>query len=118
MNLKFKFLILAVIHLFYLLFLNYKIWKILFIFLKLISVVRQVYSGALQLNNQNFDATLSGHELVFVNFYANWCRFSQMLEPIYDDFADKAARELPVISTINKLIIFLKLKENWIFLGW
>jgi thiol-disulfide isomerase/thioredoxin len=50
-------------------------------------------NGALSLNNQNFDTTLSSHELVFINFYANWCRFSQMLEPIYDEFATKLAQE-------------------------
>jgi len=57
--------------------------------------VDRVHSGAIVLNMQNFDSVLSGHELVLVNYYANWCRFSQMLEPIFDEFADKLAQELP-----------------------
>ncbi|CAF0823024.1 unnamed protein product [Brachionus calyciflorus] len=61
----------------------------------LVSLVSNVYSGALQLNGQNYDSTLAGHELVFVNFYASWCRFSQMLEPIFNEFADKVAAEIP-----------------------
>lgn len=28
--------------------------------------------GALVLNQQNFDSTLASHELVMVNYYANW----------------------------------------------
>lgn len=71
--------------------------NIYFKFLLLISVclIKKVSSGALQLNSQNYDQTLSGHELVFVNFYASWCRFSQMLDPIFNEFADKVATELP-----------------------
>jgi endoplasmic reticulum resident protein 44 len=40
--------------------------------------------------------SLASNEVVFVNFYANWCRFSQMLNPIYDQFADKVEKEFPV----------------------
>ncbi|CAF1683796.1 unnamed protein product, partial [Adineta ricciae] len=29
------------------------------------------------------------NEFVLINFYANWCRFSQILNPIYDQLADK-----------------------------
>jgi thiol-disulfide isomerase/thioredoxin len=31
-----------------------------------------------------------------MNFYANWCRFSQMLDPIFNELADKVAKEFPV----------------------
>lgn len=40
--------------------------------------------------------SLGRYELVFLNFYADWCRFSQMLAPIFEDAADKAAKEIPV----------------------
>ena len=33
-------------------------------------------------------------ELVLVNFYADWCRFSNMLEPIWDGGADLVAKKL------------------------
>jgi len=39
---------------------------------------------------------LASNQVVFINFYANWCRFSQMLDPIYNELADKVAREFPV----------------------
>jgi len=54
-----------------------------------------VQPGAVQVKTDNADSYLGGHELVFLNFYANWCRFSQMLEPIYDEFADKISKEYP-----------------------
>ena len=34
-------------------------------------------------------------ELVLINFYADWCRFSNMLQPIFDEAADKVAAEFP-----------------------
>ena len=34
-------------------------------------------------------------ELVLINFYADWCRFSNMLAPIFDEAADKVASEFP-----------------------
>jgi len=59
------------------------------------SYLTYVYGGAIQLTSSNIDSILSSHEVVFVNFYANWCRFSQMLDPIYNDLADKVAKEFP-----------------------
>lgn len=31
----------------------------------------------------------ASNELVFINFYAEWCRFSNLLQPIFDEAADK-----------------------------
>ncbi|XP_071942733.1 endoplasmic reticulum resident protein 44-like [Antedon mediterranea] len=39
------------------------------------------------LNQGNIDQILNGHKVVFVNFYADWCRFSQMLKPIFESAA-------------------------------
>jgi len=36
---------------------------------------------------------LQSNELVFVNFYADWCRFSQMLTPVYEEAARKVEAE-------------------------
>jgi endoplasmic reticulum resident protein 44 len=52
-------------------------------------------SGAVQLDASNIDAILEHNEFVFINFYADWCRFSNMLAPIWDEGADKIAAELP-----------------------
>ena len=38
---------------------------------------------------------LAEHEFVFINFYADWCRFSNMLAPIWDEAADKAKEKFP-----------------------
>ncbi|GLV32838.1 Endoplasmic reticulum protein 44 [Carabus blaptoides fortunei] len=57
-------------------------------------------SGAVQLTQQNLDMTLASNELVFINFYAEWCRFSNMLQPIFDEAADKVAAEFPEVGKV------------------
>ena len=52
-----------------------------------------INSGAIQLNPDNIEAILKDNELVFINFYADWCRFSNMLAPIWDEAADKINAE-------------------------
>jgi len=54
-----------------------------------------INSGAVQLDSNNIDATLADNEFVFINFYADWCRFSNMLSPVWDEAADKAVKEFP-----------------------
>jgi len=51
-------------------------------------------SGAVQLDASNIDGILENNDFVFINFYADWCRFSNMLAPIWDEGADKIAAEL------------------------
>lgn len=36
------------------------------------------------------------YELVFLNFYADWCRFSQLLAPVFEEAAAKATQLYPV----------------------
>lgn len=38
---------------------------------------------------------LHHNELVFVNFYADWCRFSNLLAPIFDEAAENVKKEFP-----------------------
>ena len=52
-------------------------------------------SGAIQLDPGNIDGIIENNDLVLVNFYADWCRFSNMLAPIWDQTADKVAQEFP-----------------------
>lgn len=52
-------------------------------------------SGAVALTQATVDTTLASNELVFINFYADWCRFSNLLAPIFDEAADKIAAEFP-----------------------
>eukprot|EP00730_Choanoeca_flexa_P018242 TRINITY_DN8863_c0_g1_i1.p1 TRINITY_DN8863_c0_g1~~TRINITY_DN8863_c0_g1_i1.p1 ORF type:complete len:483 (+),score=160.56 TRINITY_DN8863_c0_g1_i1:23-1471(+) len=37
----------------------------------------------IQVDDSNFEQTISQYEVVLVNFYADWCRFCQMLKPVY-----------------------------------
>ncbi|XP_026478287.1 endoplasmic reticulum resident protein 44-like [Ctenocephalides felis] len=51
--------------------------------------------GATPLTQANIDMTLASNELVFINFYAEWCRFSNLLQPIFDEAADKINEAFP-----------------------
>ncbi|XP_050533415.1 endoplasmic reticulum resident protein 44-like [Daktulosphaira vitifoliae] len=51
----------------------------------------KIVDGALPLNSKNIDMTLASNELVIINFYADWCRFSGMLTPIFNEAANKIA---------------------------
>jgi hypothetical protein len=46
-------------------------------------------ADVLQLNNDNIEEALNTHELVIVNFYADWCRFSQNLKPDFLKSSDQ-----------------------------
>lgn len=69
------------------------------IFFYFVMVVYMFYnptdSGAVQLKTDNLDMTLASNELVFINFYAEWCRFSNLLQPIFDEAADKVKQDFP-----------------------
>lgn len=39
----------------------------------------------IDLTSTNFQTVLDSHELVLVDFYASWCYFSNMLDPIFSD---------------------------------
>ena len=52
--------------------------------------------AAPQVSNLNFlkpDYFSTETKMMMVNFYADWCRFSRMLEPVFKDAAAKAAEE-------------------------
>ncbi|XP_076062689.1 endoplasmic reticulum protein 44 [Oratosquilla oratoria] len=57
--------------------------------------LRGCYAGATQLDSSNFDDLIGNNEIVFINFYADWCRFSNMLAPTWDESADKVRELFP-----------------------
>ncbi|GAB1865300.1 Endoplasmic reticulum resident protein 44 isoform X1 [Camponotus japonicus] len=59
------------------------------------NIAEEIGEGAVSLTYNNIDATLADNELVFINFYAQWCRFSNLLAPIFDKAADKIRAEFP-----------------------
>ncbi|KAJ2952648.1 hypothetical protein O0L34_g6980 [Tuta absoluta] len=72
-------------------FLNSKFYAI-FIILICHCFYNPTDSGAVQITQSNLDMVLASNEVVFINFYAEWCRFSNMLMPIFDDAADEVAK--------------------------
>ncbi|KAE9547801.1 hypothetical protein FO519_008988 [Halicephalobus sp. NKZ332] len=50
---------------------------------------RQGSAAVIELTDSNIDAILQSHQLVFVNFYADWCRFSQHLKPIFEESSNQ-----------------------------
>ena len=72
----------------------------LFAFLIYTSLIHESDSGAVQLDNNNIDQILADNEFVFINFYADWCRFSNMLAPIWDEGADKISSEMAGKSVV------------------
>jgi len=66
-----------------------------FIVLLLATFFNNYLSSSVQLHSSNINDILLHNELVFVNFYADWCRFSQILSPVYDEAAGKVKEEFP-----------------------
>ncbi|CDS36497.1 Thioredoxin fold [Echinococcus multilocularis] len=50
-------------------------------------------ASVLDLNTANFLDVLKAHEFVLVNFYAEWCRFSRDLAPIFMSTGESVAQE-------------------------
>jgi endoplasmic reticulum resident protein 44 len=74
------------------------LWKGLFLVLAQLAVIysnNPTNSGAVELESSTFDNVIASTDLVFINFYADWCRFSNMLAPIFNEAADKINAEFP-----------------------
>lgn len=54
-----------------------------------------VLNNKIPKNYNDFFLISADNEFVFINFYADWCRFSNMLSPVWDEAADKAMKEFP-----------------------
>ncbi|KAH8419333.1 hypothetical protein KR222_005666, partial [Zaprionus bogoriensis] len=52
-------------------------------------------TSVLQINQSNFNDTITAYEVVFINFYADWCHFSMRLAPIFEQAAVRLAEDLP-----------------------
>ncbi|XP_067093423.1 endoplasmic reticulum resident protein 44 [Osmerus mordax] len=52
------------------------------------------------LDSGNIDDILNNAGVSLVNFYADWCRFSQMLHPIFEEASNVAREEYPEASQV------------------
>ncbi|ESO06710.1 hypothetical protein HELRODRAFT_106306 [Helobdella robusta] len=58
-------------------------------------VLKVAVADVIPLNSDNINTILNSNELVMVNFYADWCRFSQMLTPIFEEAERKVKEKHP-----------------------
>ncbi|XP_062395552.1 endoplasmic reticulum resident protein 44 [Sardina pilchardus] len=54
-----------------------------------------VWGEITSLDAGNIDDTLNNAGVALVNFYADWCRFSQMLHPIFEESSNVVREEFP-----------------------
>ncbi|XP_073443725.1 endoplasmic reticulum resident protein 44-like [Dendrobates tinctorius] len=52
-------------------------------------------SDIINLESSNIDDILGNADIALVNFYADWCRFSQMLHPIFEEASNIITEEYP-----------------------
>lgn len=64
-----------------------------FIILLLACIFSHGQCGVQPLTAETIDPLLTGYKVVFVNFYADWCRFSRMLAPIFEEASNLVAKE-------------------------
>ncbi|XP_030014484.1 endoplasmic reticulum resident protein 44 isoform X1 [Sphaeramia orbicularis] len=52
------------------------------------------------LDSANIDEVLNNAGVALVNFYADWCRFSQMLHPIFEEASNVVREEFPDMKQV------------------
>jgi len=63
-----------------------------------LTYIPTVNSEALAITNENYDDVTKNSKVAFINFYADWCMFSQQLAPIFHKTADALREELPDVK--------------------
>ncbi|OQV11722.1 Endoplasmic reticulum resident protein 44 [Hypsibius exemplaris] len=57
-------------------------------------------SEVLDIGKDNIEAIVAQYDVVFVNFYAEWCKFSRMLAPIFEQTAAKIKADYPQVNRV------------------
>ncbi|KAI6203142.1 hypothetical protein M3Y94_00522200 [Aphelenchoides besseyi] len=55
----------------------------------ILSTFDVAWGTVLAFDSNNIDAAIQNNQIVFVNFYADWCRFSQILKPIFEEASEQ-----------------------------
>ncbi|BFF94928.1 endoplasmic reticulum resident protein 44-like [Drosophila madeirensis] len=58
-------------------------------------------SNVTQISEANINSTLSSNEVLFLNFYADWCHFSKRLAPIFEHAATQLKLEFPAPGKVQ-----------------
>uniref|UniRef100_A0A8C8FC67 Thioredoxin domain-containing protein n=1 Tax=Oncorhynchus tshawytscha TaxID=74940 RepID=A0A8C8FC67_ONCTS len=59
------------------------------------------FTGSIaSLDTGNIEDILNNAGVALVNFYADWCRFSQMLQPIFEEASNIAREEFPDVTQV------------------
>ncbi|KAG5271896.1 hypothetical protein AALO_G00185330 [Alosa alosa] len=66
-----------------------------FTILLVVGLYSPVWGEITSLDAGNIDDTLNNAGVALVNFYADWCRFSQMLHPIFEEASNVVREEYP-----------------------
>eukprot|EP01137_Pigoraptor_chileana_P036461 Opistho-2@32092 len=61
----------------------------------------EIKKEVVTLNSDNFQASIASREFAMVNFYADWCRFSQMLAPVFDQAASLLSSDKVMLARVN-----------------
>lgn len=74
------------------------IWAL---FLVMILGSSSVSGEVVALTDSNVDSVLQSNDIVLVNFYADWCRFSQILKPTFEEAGNKVKEEITTPGKIT-----------------
>lgn len=70
------------------------------IFLTITLLIKGAFSEVITLNGANIGSVIGSNEVLFINFYADWCRFSQILTPVFEEASNKIKEEFPAQGKI------------------
>jgi thiol-disulfide isomerase/thioredoxin len=63
------------------------------VILLLVLQIYRINGEAVHLNKENLEEFKRSKKIMLMNFYADWCRYSSALKPIYDKAADQISTE-------------------------
>ncbi|XP_061165211.1 endoplasmic reticulum resident protein 44-like [Saccostrea echinata] len=75
-------------------------WGPVNILLTISLLIKGALNDVISLNGANIGSVIGSNEVVFINFYADWCRFSQILAPVFEEASNKVKDEFPTPGKI------------------